>query len=247
MSLYLPGDSVVHRLPAHCKTVAVVGFVLAVVATPREALWVFGGYALLVALVVRSARLPFRVLARRLLVELPFVAFALLLPWVAEGPRVHWWGLSLSGPGLWAAWNILAKGTLGVAASQVLAATTPVPELLRGLRTLRLPALLVEIAGFMVRYLQVVTEEMRRMRVARLSRGFTARGVRSWGVLAKSAAALFLRAYERGERVHLAMLSRGYRGAMPHWDTARATRRQWLTSAVPPLAATLLCLWGWLG
>ena len=78
-----------------------------------------------------------------------------------------------------------------------------------------MPNLLVQIMGFMVRYLDVVTDEMRRMRVARESRGFTARDVRHWPVIARSAGALFIRSYERGERVHLAMLSRGYTGTMP--------------------------------
>ncbi len=67
----------------------------------------------------------------------------------------------------------------------------------------------------MVRYGDVIADELRRMRTARLSRGFEARGPRHWGVLAKSAGALFIRSYERGERVHLAMLSRGYTGSMP--------------------------------
>jgi cobalt/nickel transport system permease protein len=67
----------------------------------------------------------------------------------------------------------------------------------------------------MVRYLEVVTGELQRMRVARASRGFDARNPRHWPVLARSAGALFIRSYERGERVHLAMLSRGYTGRLP--------------------------------
>ena len=69
--------------------------------------------------------------------------------------------------------------------------------------------------GFMIRYLDVVTDELRRMQVARESRGFSARDPRHWPVLARSLGALFIRSYERGERVHLAMLSRGYTGKMP--------------------------------
>jgi cobalt/nickel transport system permease protein len=69
--------------------------------------------------------------------------------------------------------------------------------------------------AFMVRYLDLVTGEMARMKVARESRGFSARNPRHWPVLARTAGALFIRAYERGERVHLAMLSRGYTGRMP--------------------------------
>ena len=78
-----------------------------------------------------------------------------------------------------------------------------------------MPDLLVQIMGFMVRYLEVVTGELQRMRVARASRGFDARNPRHWPVLARSAGALFIRSYERGERVHLAMISRGHGVAAP--------------------------------
>jgi cobalt/nickel transport system permease protein len=67
----------------------------------------------------------------------------------------------------------------------------------------------------MVRYLDVVTGEMHRMRIAAEARGFSARNPRHWPVLARSTGALFIRSYERGERIHLAMLSRGYAGRMP--------------------------------
>jgi cobalt/nickel transport system permease protein len=146
----------------------------------------------------------------------PFLVFALLMPLIATGPRTDVLGLSLSEPGLVAAWALLAKGTLGVLASLTLAATTEPYELLAGLERLRFPDLLVQIMGFMIRYLDVVTSEMRRMRIARESRGFTARNPTHWPVIARSAGVLFIRSYERGERVHLAMLSRGYTGRMPH-------------------------------
>lgn len=243
--LYLHAHSSVHSLPPHCKLAAVFCFVLLVVSTPREAVWAFGLYALLLATVARVARVPYGHLLKRLLIEVPFVAFALLMPFVAQGPHTQVWGLSLSTSGLWAAWNILAKGTLGVAASVILASTTELRELLLGLQRLRLPPMLVQIASFMIRYGDVITDEMRRMRVARLSRGFRATGVRQWGVLAKSAGALFIRSYERGERVHLAMISRGYTGTMPVMNDVSATRAEWTGAAVLPLAALAVCLMGW--
>ena len=95
-------------------------------------------------------------------------------------------------------------------ASLVLATTTEPRHVVAGLERLRLPSQLVQIMGFMVRYLEVVTGEMARMKVARESRGFRARRSAPWPVLATTAGALFIRSYERGERVHLAMLSRGY-------------------------------------
>lgn len=243
--LYRHGVSPVHRLPAHVKLVAAFCFVLLVVATPREAVWAFGAYALLLAGVAAAARVPPGFVLVRLAFEVPFVAFAVLLPFVAEGPHTDVLGLSLSESGLWGAWNILAKGTLGVAVSVLLAATTELRALLLGLQRLRMPPLLVQIASFMVRYGDVIADELRRMRIARESRGFTARGPRHWGVLARTAGALFIRSYERGERVHLAMVSRGYTGTMPVVDRAGATRAQWSSAAALPLAALAVCLLGW--
>ncbi|MGW6904972.1 MULTISPECIES: cobalt ECF transporter T component CbiQ [unclassified Streptomyces] len=243
--LYRPGHSPVHALPPHAKLVATFAFVLVVVSTPREAMWAFGLYAVLLGLVAYVARVPAGYLLKRLLIEVPFVAFAVLMPFVAEGERVEVLGLSLSVNGLWGAWNVLAKGTLGVAASVLLASTTELRALLLGLQRLKLPPLLVQIASFMIRYGDLITDEMRRMRIARESRGFEARGIRHWGVLGKSAGALFIRSYERGERVHLAMLSRGYAGSMPVIDEVTASRAQWSYALALPFAALAVCLLGW--
>jgi cobalt/nickel transport system permease protein len=213
--LHFHGHSPVHRAPAHLKLLALVGFVLVVVATPKDWFPAYAGYLAVVALVLGVSKVPPTYVLKRMVVEVPFVVFALLLPFVAQGPRTELLGLSVSEHGLLAAWALLAKGTLGVLASLTLAATTEPQELLAGLERLHLPNLLVQIMGFMVRYLDVVTTEMHRMRIARESRGFTARNPRHWPVLARSAGALFIRSYERGERVHLAMLSRGYTGKLP--------------------------------
>lgn len=179
--LYRHGHSPVHDLPPHCKLAATFAFVVVVVSTPREAMWAFGLYAALIAAAAAVARIPAGFLLRRLLIEVPFVAFAVLMPFVAEGERVEVLGMSLSVSGLWGAWNVLAKGTLGVAASVLLASTTELRALLLGLQRLKLPPLLVQIASFMIRYGDVITDELRRMSIARRSRGFEARGIRQWG------------------------------------------------------------------
>ena len=218
--LHYHGHSPVHRAPAHLKVLALLGFMLLVVATPRGWYLAYAAYLLLLVAVVAVSRVPATYLVKRMVVEVPFVVFAVLMPFIATGPRVDLLGVAVSASGLAAAWALLAKGTLGVLASLTLAATTEPRDLLAGLERLRVPSLLVQIMGFMVRYLDVVTDEMGRMRVARESRGFNARDVRHWPVLARSAGALFIRSYERGERVHLAMLSRGYTGTMPRLRAA---------------------------
>ena len=211
--LHFHGHSPVHRAPAHLKVAGLVVFMLVVVATPVGWFPAFVAYGVALAVLVVLSGVPVPYLARRMVVETPVLVFALLLPLVATGPDVDVLGLSLSRPGLVAAAALLVKATLGVVASLLLAATTEPRDLLAGLERLRVPAQLVQIMGFMVRYLDVVTDELRRMKVARESRGFTARDPRHWPVLGRSAGALFIRSFERGERVHLAMVSRGHDGS----------------------------------
>ena len=213
--LHYHGHSVVHRAAGHLKLLALLGFVLTAVAVPPG--W-WPAYAVLLVVllgVVRLAGVPLLYLGRRLWIEVPFLVFALLLPFVATGPRVDVGVLSLSEPGLVAAGGLVAKGTLGVLASLTLAATTEPAEVLRGLRRLRMPDLLVQIMAFMLRYLDVVTADLGRMLTAMRSRGCDPRSPRHWPALGRSLGALFIRSYERGERVHLAMLSRGYTGELP--------------------------------
>ncbi|TDB74351.1 cobalt ECF transporter T component CbiQ [Micromonospora sp. KC723] len=237
--LYREVPSPVHRLAPEAKITAMVLFTIAVVATPREALWAFAGYAVLVALVAALGRVGARWLLLRSMIELPFVLFAFALPFLGAGERVEVAGLSLSVDGLYGGWNIVAKGTLGVLASLLLAATTTTRDLIIGLDRLRCPQIVTQIATFMLRYLDVLVGEARRMRVARVSRGDDPRFLWQLRGFAAGVGALFLRAFERGERVYLAMLSRGYSGRMPAvWQGAgAATAGQWLAAATVPVAA----------
>jgi cobalt/nickel transport system permease protein len=234
--LYVDRASPVHALAPECKLVATVAFVFAVVVTPRDAFWAFGLYAAILVGVAVVARIPPRVLTRRLVIELPFVAFALLLPVVGTGPHTEVLGLSLSVPGLWGAWNILVKGTLGVAATGLLVATTDVRDLLLGLDRLHVPKAFTAITTFMIRYAEVIAGELRAMRVARVSRGHDPRWIWQARAVAAGAGTLFIRSYERGERVYLAMVSRGYGAEVPA-TTGRAPRVDWAVALSVPAAA----------
>lgn len=243
--LYVHRHTPIHELPAEIKTVSMVAFIFAVIATPNIQFWAFGAYALMLIGVALLARIPLTTIAPRMLVEVPFVLFAVLMPIFGPAPKVDVLGLSLSQAGLLAGWGILVKGTLGVVSSILLAATTPARDLLLGLERLRVPELIVQIASFMLRYLHVVSDQMHRMSLARQSRGFQATGVKSWPVLAQSGGTLFIRSYERGERVHLAMLSRGYAGRMPALDDHRSTPRDWARGLALPAAAAVICVLAW--
>lgn len=216
--LHHRGSSFLHRAPAHLKILGLLAFMLTVVATPRTWYPAFAGYLVLLVLVILAARVPLGHVLRRAVIEVPFLLFAAMVPFVAEGPRVAVPGLeavTVSEPGLVAAAGLAMKGTLGVLASLTLAATTEIDQALVGLQRLRMPGLLVQIMGLMLRYLDVVIADLGRMLVAMRSRGVDPRSPRHWPALARTLGTLFVRSYERGERVHLAMLSRGYDGRLP--------------------------------
>lgn len=228
------------------KIVAAMLFVCCVVATPPEAFWAFGAFLLVLMAVWACARIPPGWLAKRALLEAPFVVLVVLLPFTGEGPRVQLLGLSLSAHGLLAGWNILAKGTLGVLTSLTLAGTTQLRDLLLGLQRLRAPAVVITIVTLMLRYVDVIVGEARRMRLARVSRGHDPKLITQAGATARGVGSLFLRAYERGERVHLAMLARGWSGAMPRLHEARPDPAQWLACFTLVAVAIGLVTTAWL-
>ncbi len=243
--LYVPGDSVAHRLPAHLKILAALATVLVIVLTPPAPPWVFVGYAAIIIASLHYVGVRADTVLPRLVIEVPFVLFAVLLPFVGHGPEVQVGPLELSEPGLWAAWNILAKATLGLLVSILLAATTATRDMVAGLQRLHVPDVLVQIFASMIRYVHVVTGEWQRMDRARRSRGFDASGPRSWPVLAQGLGTLFIRSYERGERVHLAMVSRGYSGRLPDLSSGRPSGSQWLGAWALPMAVAVLAMVSW--
>ena len=244
--LYVHRSSPLHDLPPQCKVAGAVLFVLAVVATPREAVWAYGADAVAVAALARVAGVTAAVLVRRLVIGVPFVAFAFLLPFVAGGERVELGPLALSEDGLWAAWNILVKGTLGVTVAVVLTATTEPADIVRGLERLHLPRGLTMIMSLMIRYLVVIRGEAGRMHIARQARGYDPRWFWQAKALAHGAGTLFVRSYERGERVHLAMVSRGFAGRLPAPPaTADPTAGQWAAGLGPALVAAVIAAVAW--
>lgn len=229
-ALYVHEHSSLHTTAAEAKLVAAFGLVVSVAVTPRQAIWAFGLYALLIVALVGLARVSPLFVVRRLTAVVPFVLFALFIPFIAAGEQVELWGISVSVDGLWGMWNILIKAVLGATVSILLTATTEIPDIIRGMGVLRVPALFTSIAMFMVRYLELVAEELQRTRVAMTSRGYDPRWLWQARPIASSAGALFVRSYERGERVHAAMVSRGFGEVMPELGHRRATRREWVAA-----------------
>ncbi len=130
--------------------------------------------------------------------------------------------LTLSGEGLRIVATITLKSWISVQAATLLVFTTTFHDLLEGLARLRFPKLMIAIVSLMYRYLAVLTGEATRMMRARSSRMAEAperkRPSIRWQarVVGNMVGALFVRSYERSERVYVAMQSRGYQGHIAH-------------------------------
>lgn len=239
--LLVPRDSPVHRLPAQCKVAALVAFAAVVVSVPAGRWAALAGLAVLAVAVVALARLPARTVAARMVVEAPFVVLALALPLVATGPRVPVGPFSASVPGLLAGATLLAKATLGVLVAVVLASTTTPRDLLGGLARLRLPAPLLAVMAFTLRYVGIVVDDLARQRTAREVRGAPGHRLAHLPAVAAGVGTVFVRTYERGERVHRAMLVRGG-GSVELLDGAPAPAGAWLAAAALPAAGLAVVL-----
>jgi cobalt/nickel transport system permease protein len=235
-ALYVHEHSIVHRMAPEAKLVAAIGMVVSIAVTPREAIWAFALYAFSIISIAVLSRVRLRFIAVRLLAIAPFVLFALFIPFIATGETVEIAFFEVSVDGLWGAWNILIKAVLGASVSIVLTATTEVAAIIRGLGVLHVPVLFTSIATFMIRYLELIADELGRMRVAMTSRGYDPRWINQVRPIASSAGALFIRTYERGERVHASMVARGFNGEMPVFERPVVAPWQWLAVLIVVLA-----------
>ncbi len=219
---YEARESAIHRCDARLKLIAALACIFAVTLTREGDAIALALLALPAAAIVAAAKLPPLLVLRRSLIAAPFLLVAVPLLFTRSGetiatlPLLGW---TVSDEGLMAVLTILGKSWLSVVIAVVLTATTQQPDLLRALRTLRVPKLLVATVEFAYRYLFVVGDEASRMLQARASRSGALEGQRPGGGLRWRArvaghlvGTLFVRSLERSERVHGAMRARGYDG-----------------------------------
>jgi len=242
----LAGDpgSPIHRLDPRAKVIGLLGLTVVAVAVPLRAAWpAWVACAAALVAVAAVARVGPGTVWRRARVVLPLVLLvAAALPFVRGGAQVDVGPLAVSRDGLEVLAAVSAKATIGTVSAVLLAATTTFPAVLRALATLRVPAVLVLIAGVTYRYLFVVAGQAQRTRTAMAARGFRPRHLLHAAPIGRAATALFLRSHARGERVHLAMVARGYSGAVPVLHQPAAARRDAAFAALvvgAPLAVLL--------
>jgi cobalt/nickel transport system permease protein len=201
--------SVCHRLPPVLKLVLALSVIVASVAIPVQYWPAYGLLGCVVFAGHSIAGIPFGYVAKRLLLFLPFVgSMAVSLP-LSQGFD-RGWDLML---------QILFRGMLAFLVSLWLVNVMPFEQLLTTLRRLRVPAVLVAILAFMYRYVFVVWDELDSLRVAWRMRSFGGGSLFfRWKTLGQMIGMLLIRSLNRAERIHGAMLSRGWDGEVRWLD-----------------------------
>lgn len=211
-------DSFIHRLDPRTKLIASLAFILAVVLTPASNWRVFAFYFCLIAALLIISKLPPLYVLKRSSVIFPFVLMvAIFIPFFQEGEvagsyNIGLWQVSVTYSGLHILANVVVKAWLCILSLILLSSTTKIADLLKALSQLGTPQVMVLILSFMYRYIFVLADEVMRMRQARDSRNFGGSRLHQLKTIGNIIGTLFIRSYERGERVYAAMLSRGFDG-----------------------------------
>ncbi|HNB51982.1 MAG TPA: cobalt ECF transporter T component CbiQ [Anaerolineales bacterium] len=240
---YQARASLIHRLDPRVKVIVTILVILSNVLLPDGAWLAFALSWGLILGINQIARLGARYLLVRSFIALPFALAAVSVIFTVPGNPVFALGvgkavLVLTDAGLIRFASILLRSWISVQAAIVLTATTPFPDLIHALRHLRVPSILVAIISFMYRYLFVLSDETLRLLRAREARSAAplpgrgqARvgGSLSWRarVAGSMIGQLFLRSYERSDRVYNAMLARGYQGQLLTMHAHEMTPRDW--------------------
>jgi cobalt/nickel transport system permease protein len=249
---YHETGSFLHHLDPRVKVVATVAFILSNALLPDGAWIAFGLSWLFLLLANYLSNLGIGFTFRRSLVALPFALIAATVLFTIPGNplstfHVLFWDITITDAGLLRFVSILIRSWLSVQMAILLVAVVRFPDLIHALEHLRVPLILTTIIAFLYRYLFVLADEVFRLKRARDSRSAAVPGKRSgggivWraGIAGHMAGQLFLRSYERSDRVYNAMLARGYAGYMETINPHELRRRDYLTAALALVAILIL-------
>lgn len=172
----------------------------------------------MVLILIPLARLPFSYILIRSLIVIPFALLLGLFAPFTVGHEVvaTWsiggWVIEIKREGLWILLSLSLKSILSVMATMIVVSATRFHHLLSALQFFMVPKFVLSVLMFLYRYLFILLDEFVRIIRARNSRCYMMRRRGKLKITGALIGSLFLRTYERSERIYFAMLSRGYSG-----------------------------------
>ena len=209
-------NSLIHNIDPRIKIISFITFIFFVISTNAQSYSTFLYYGILITLLILESRVPLWFVFRRSLAVLPFVILiAIFIPFYKEGEVVARYSfVKITREGLILFWNVIIKSYLSLLSMILLMASIKFSSFLKALQQLKIPKLFVMILSFMYRYIFVLEDELMKMKQAKDARSISPSRWLDLKSLANMIGVLFLRAYERGENVYLAMCSRGFDGTV---------------------------------
>jgi len=216
-----------HDLAPRTRVLCALLFVFATTLTPNGHWWTWAMYGAGLAVLILFCRVTLLTLLQRVAVESTFIGVVLIGTLFRGGGEVLWqWGwLQVTTQGLLVLGSVSLKALLCLLMLNLLTLTTSVPALLHALVELKMPPLLVAVMASMYRYIAVLVTEFNTMQRAAASRNLLGSNRHQRLVLGNMIGSLFIRTYERGDRVHQAMLARGYTGVPSVAEIPKGGRR----------------------
>jgi cobalt/nickel transport system permease protein len=231
-------DSPFHRWDPRIKLASLVFFIFCA-ASLTQILWAC--VALLAsALSVGVARIPFRYPLRRLAAMGAFLGmFLIVMPLTAparSGDTLvvfeHLSFVSFNSRGLLLALLICLKASAIALMVEPLLATSPFPVTVQALGGLKTPPVICQMVLLAHRYIFVFQDEARRMVKGMGARGFRKRtDIETLRTVGNFLGMLLVRSFERTQRVHDAMVARGYNGTLPGAIEFQAVKGDWMKGA----------------
>jgi cobalt/nickel transport system permease protein len=219
------------RIDPRLKLVSFVALVISAVAVRTLTSLLILSLAIIILCVL--SRIPVRFFLLRATIFIPVFAgiITLPLPFITPGNPIARFGsglfaLTVTREGAYKAALFTLRVWVCVAASVLLISTTKFHELIHSMEKLGLPRVLVMMMSVTYRFIFLFVNEAHRMVLAMESRTVKQRRWRdTLRSLASIMATLFIRSYERGERVYFAMTARGYAGTIRSLEQMKLTRR----------------------
>jgi cobalt/nickel transport system permease protein len=216
-----------HSLAPKTRVLCAFLLVFAISLTPNGQWLTWAIYGAIALGLVLLTKVTLPVLFKRLAVEFAFIVVILFGTLFRSGGEIVWsWGIiKITSEGLMVLGSVTIKALLSLLILNLLTLTTSVPALLNALIALKMPPLLVAILASMYRYIGVLIGEFNAMRRAAASRNLTKSSNWQRQVFGNMIGSLFIRTYERGDRIYQAMLARGYQGVPPVYNLPTGGKR----------------------
>jgi cobalt/nickel transport system permease protein len=230
---FATGSSIVHQLDPRIR----VGFTILyafVVALSYQFSVLTAALVLSVMLVVISQIRIKEVFKRIVMVNAMILLLWVILPFTFNGEVLTRMGsLAIYRPGVTLAAQITLKSNAILLAFIALVATMPLATLGRALHRLRVPQKIVHLLLMTYRYIFVIEQEYKRLLRAAKIRGFQpGTNINTYRTFSYVIGMLFVRSAARAERVHQAMLCRGFKGKFYSLQEFKAGRAGWLFSII---------------